>query len=154
MSNLLNPVTARIALGFYSTLLDGFKQGESEDEIVRKKKGIRHIIRVLTTPVQGVDRTSVWIIADADPTKGFLPNLAVSEAIHRFNDSEMKAKGFSSFAELSKDKKHIRVMNAFFFHTDAYLTPENYAEVDALLIHLSVMNQMFCESIRESISST
>ncbi len=150
----LSQTQARLALRVYASMLDGFKFGDSEDEIVRKKKGIRHIIRIAGPEVYKRDIYAIWFIADADLTKGFLAYPEVPEAIKRFNASEMGEKNFCAFAELDKTKKFIRVHTAYVFYTDAYLTLDNYAEANEMLINLSVMNQVFCEELHRSLDNT
>jgi hypothetical protein len=132
-------------------MLDGFKFGESEDEIVRKKKGVRHLIRVFSMESEGRSNHSIWFIADADPTKGFIPSLDVVEAIKRFNASGIAEKNFIAFGESDKTKKYMRVLNAYHFDTDAYLTLDNYAQTEMMLEHLEIMNQVLCEEIHNSL---
>lgn len=153
MANPLNGTTARLALRIYAQMMDGFKFNDDETEISRKKKGIRQIIRVAGPEVYKRDTYAIWFIADADPTKGFLPNFDIPEAIKRFN-AQMNEKDFGAFAEVDKSKKFIRVLNAYWFWTDAYLTLENYAEAETMLNHITAMNQIFCEELHNSIDET
>lgn len=151
LANPLNQATARLALRVYLSMLDGFKFGESEDEIVRKKNGTRHLIRVFSMEYEGKSATSIWFIADADPTKGFIPSFDVIEAIKRFNSSELAEKNFVAFGESDKTKKYLRIMNAYQFDTDAYLTLENYAQTEMMLDHLAIMNKVLCEEIHKNL---